>query len=191
MTTTPEIEELKNTVEKAYGKTLETSTDFDVFATDLRHKTGEAVSSSTLKRIWGYVSDNHKPRITTLNALAHFAGHASYSDFRKRLEACMGNNSSFLNADEVLSCGLMNGDIIEIGWNPNRVVRLRCIGMNIYEVISSCNSKLVQGDRFTAVSFIKGHPLYLPCIERNGERTLPFVAGRNGGLTIINLLNKQ
>lgn len=32
-------------------------------------------------------------------------------------------------------------------------------------------------------------PLYLPYIERPDGRTAPFVAGRNGGLTIINVIN--
>lgn len=39
--------------------------------------------------------------------------------------------------------------------------------------------------------FIKEQPLYLPFIERDGCRTAPFVAGRNGGLTIINVIRDK
>lgn len=52
----------------------------------------------------------------------------------------------------------------------------------------SDNSKLQPGDRFVAGCFIKSYPLYLPYIERNGEHTASFVAGRNGGLTVINII---
>ena len=47
------------------------------------------------------------------------------------------------------------------------------------------NSKLQSDDMFVTGCFIKEQPLYLPYIERNGERTPPFVAGRNGGLSIV------
>lgn len=63
--TTPEIEELKILLEQDFGKTLSTTTDFEVFSLYIQKKTNERVSPSTLKRLWGYVSDKHKPRIET------------------------------------------------------------------------------------------------------------------------------
>ena len=52
------------------------------------------------------------------------------------------------------------------------------------------NSKLEAGDHFVTGCFIKEQPLYLPYIERNGERTASFVAGRNGGLTLISIISQ-
>lgn len=60
---TPEIEELKLLIEQKYGKTLGTTTDFEEFSVHLSHDTGQNVSASTLKRLWGYVNDSHKPHI--------------------------------------------------------------------------------------------------------------------------------
>lgn len=74
-----------------------------------------------------------------------------------------------------------------IGWSPNRLITLRYMGNSIYEVVASANSKLLSGDRFCTGCFIKGQPLLLPYIDRNGEHTMPFVAGRNGGLTVLKL----
>ncbi len=65
--TTPEIEELKQLVKQKYGKTLATTTDFEEFSLYLKKKEDKNVSSSTLKRLYGYVSDEHKPRLTTLD----------------------------------------------------------------------------------------------------------------------------
>lgn len=64
---TPEIEELKLLIEQKYGKTLGTTTDFEEFSVHLSHDTGQNVSASTLKRLWGYVNDSHKPRMFTLD----------------------------------------------------------------------------------------------------------------------------
>ena len=161
-----EIEELKTLVEQQYGKVLGTTTDFEEFSLYAGRKTGTRVSPSTLKRIWGYVSDKHKPR-TWLKTSTRY-------------------NSSFFSANQLISNELHAGSSVEIGWSPNRLVHLDYLGNSLYKVTESANSKMQPGDVFMTGCFIKGQPLYLPYIERNGQRTPPFVAGRNGGLTIIN-----
>lgn len=55
--TTPEIEELKSLIEQKYGKMLCTTTDFEEFSIYLKQKWGKSISSSTLKRLYGYVND--------------------------------------------------------------------------------------------------------------------------------------
>lgn len=187
---TPEIEELKLLIEQKYGKTLGTTTDFEEFSVHLSHDTGQNVSASTLKRLWGYVNDSHKPRMFTLDILAQYLGHANYYAFVSWLKTSTRYNSSFFNAKQLISNELDAGTEVEIGWSPNRLVRLCYLGESRYEVESSHNSKLVDGDIFVTGCFIKGQPLYLPYIDRIGNRTAPFVAGRNGGLTIINVISK-
>ena len=76
-----EIEELKTLVEQQYGKVLGTTTDFEEFSLYAGRKTGTRVSPSTLKRIWGYVSDKHKPRTFTLDVLAQCIGHNNFAAF--------------------------------------------------------------------------------------------------------------
>ena len=76
--TTPEIEELKSLVEQKYGKILATTTDFEEFSLYLEKETRGTISPSTLKRLYGYVSDNHKPRMVTLDILSQYIGHRNY-----------------------------------------------------------------------------------------------------------------
>lgn len=185
----PEIEELKHLIEDCYGKKLQTTTDFEEFSVRLTKKTGEKVSPSTLKRIWGYVSDEHNPRAVTLDALSRYIGHESFYRFTKWLKTSTRYNSSFFNAQQLVANDMMVGTMIEIGWSPNRIIHLRYLGNSKFEVVKSANSKLCVGDRFVTGCFIKDQPLYLPYIERNGEHTAPFVAGRNGGLTILSIVS--
>lgn len=188
---TPEIEELKNIVEQTYGKVLGTSTDFDEFSGYLMRRKGYNVSSSTLKRLWGYVNDSHKPRRQTLDLLSQYIGHSTFQNFTQWLKTSTKYNSSFFNAHQLLSNDIKPRSSVEIGWKPNRLVRLMYLGDSNYEVISSANSKLRVGDKFITGCFIKEQPLYLPFIDREEGRTAPFVAGRNGGLTIINVLENK
>lgn len=188
---TPEIEELKNYVILRYNNRLSTTTDFEEFSLFLMRKYDIEISSSTLKRLYGYVSDSHKPRLQTLDLLARYVGYKNYKSFVEWLKTSTRYNSSFFDANQLLSSDLERGDIVEIGWSPNRLLRLCFQGDNTYNVLASQNSKVKAGDTFMTGCFIKEQPLYLPYIERGGERTPAFVAGRNGGLSIIRKINPK
>ena len=182
----PEIAELLLQVEKAYAKPLNSSTDFEELSIQLKYKLGMSLSSSTLKRLWGYVNDAHSPRPQTLDVLARYLGHADFKDFCMWLKHTTAYNSSFFSAKRILVEDLNPGMEVEIGWSPNRYLRLRYKGDGLFEVREAKESKLARGDLFQAVSFLMGQPLFLPYVERGGKRLSPFIAGRNGGLTMLN-----
>ena len=182
----PEIAELLLQVEKAYAKPLNSSTDFEELSIQLKYKLGMSLSSSTLKRLWGYVNDAHSPRPQTLDVLARYLGHAAFKDFCMWLKHTTAYNSSFFSAKRILVEDLNPGMEVEIGWSPNRYLRLRYKGDGLFEVREAKESNLVRGDLFQAVSFLMGQPLFLPYVERGGKRLSPFIAGRNGGLTMLN-----
>ena len=50
---------------------------------------------------------------------------------------------------------------------------------------ASENSKLLPGDRFELSHLMKGYPLFIPRILRAGEYTPAYVAGNDGGLTLL------
>ena len=181
--TTPQIEELKTMIAEKYGKSLCTTTDFEEFSIYLHKDTGKNISSSTLKRLYGYVNDDHKPRVTTLDVLAQYIGYKDFTDFCQWLKTSTKFNSSFFMTQQLISSELDEGDEVSIGWSPNRILQLRYIGESTYEILTAENSKLKAGDKFVAGCFIKEQPLYLPYIEREGHRTPAFVAGRSIALT--------
>ncbi len=183
----PETTELLRLVERKFGKPLDSTNDFDEFSLCLKSKKLGTVSASTLKRLWGYVNDSHQPRTNTLDILASYLGHAHFQDFCLWLKKSTVYNSSFFSAHIIDVPGnLALGDEVEIGWAPNRYLRLNYRGGVMFEVRESKESKLQTGDCFEAVSFVLGQPLLLAYVLRDGQRTPPFIAGRNGGLTILN-----
>ena len=60
----PELMYLLRRVEEKYGRSINTSTDFEALSVTIEREIGEFVSSSTLKRLWGYVSLHPAPRVT-------------------------------------------------------------------------------------------------------------------------------
>ena len=68
------IEKLKEYVESVAGFNLYTPKDFDNLTEYIFKETGSLLSSTTLKRIWGYLHENKEntPRLSTLNILSKF-----------------------------------------------------------------------------------------------------------------------
>jgi hypothetical protein len=50
------------------------------------------------------------------------------------------------------------------------------------------NASLLKGDQFVLPAIVKGYPVYIPHIERDGELTPMYVAGYKDGITLIKKL---
>ena len=186
----PELQYLLELVEKQYGRKLSTTTDFESLSVLIEKTTGELLSSSTLKRLYGYVSLNTVPRKTTLDILSRFIGNRDYETFRISLSNDPQFSSRFFSAKTVTTSELKAGDRLRIGWPANRIVTLNYLGDDLFEVDTSVNASLVKGDRFRQVSFMKGYPLYLSRILRDGDYTPAYVAGMNSGLNLIEIVKE-
>ena len=186
----PELQYLLELVEKQYGRKLSTITDFESLSVIIEKTTGELLSSSTLKRLYGYVSLNTVPRKTTLDILSRFIGNRDYETFRISLSNDPQFSSRFFSAKTVTTSELKAGDRLRIGWPANRIVTLNYLGDDLFEVETSVNASLVKGDRFRQVSFMKGYPLYLSRILRDGDYTPAYVAGMNSGLNLIEIVKE-
>ena len=186
----PELQYLLELVEKQYGRKLSTTTDFESLSVIIEKATGDLLSSSTLKRLYGYVSLNTVPRKTTLDILSRFIGNRDYETFRISLSNDPQFSSRFFSAKTVTTSELKAGDRLRIGWPVNRIVTLNYLGNDLFEVETSVNASLVKGDRFRQVSFMKGYPLYLSRILRDGDYTPAYVAGMNSGLNLIEIVKE-
>ncbi len=182
----PEMQYLLEQVRAAYGGKLQTTTDFEALAEDIDARTHQHISSSTLKRLWGYVRLQPRPRNDTLNLLARYAGRA---DFRE-LCAELLQTSGFLSADTVDSGVLAPGSILRLGWMPDRVVLIEHQGDGLYKVLDAGSSKLRAGDTFHARKFLKGHPLYIDDLLRDGSPLPPYVAGRSAGIISVETVGR-
>ena len=186
----PELQYLLELVEKQYGRKLSTTTDFESLSVIIEKATGDLLSSSTLKRLYGYVSLNTIPRKTTLDILSRFIGNRDYETFRISLSNDPQFSSRFFSAKTVTTSELKAGDRLRIGWPANRIVTLNYLGDDLFEVETSVNASLVKGDRFRQVSFMKGYPLYLSRILRDGDYTPAYVTGMNSGLNLIEIVKE-
>ena len=181
----PELNYLLSLVEKHYGRRVATSTDFESLSVFIEHETGELLSASTLKRLWGYVTSRPTPRKDTLDILCRFIGYRDFRVFCDSLKSTEAFASNFLSEKTVYVSDLAPDVIVTLGWNPNRLVTIKHLCGGTFEVLSSENSKLLPGDRFEVSHLMKGYPLFIPRILRDGRYMPAYIAGNNGGLSLL------
>lgn len=180
----PELLFLKDEVARTFGSRLETSTDFNALSDSIEARIGELLSASTLKRLWGYVSPQSRPRMSTLDLLSKYCGRSCYAEICAELR----DTSGFLSANRVDSASLDSGAEVLLKWMPDRTVLIKHLGGMRFRVLDGGRSKLREGDEFEAASFLCGHPLYIGAIIRDGKPLPPYVAGRSGGLKEVSVL---
>lgn len=183
----PELMYLLRRVEEKYGRSINTTTDFEALSVTIEREIGEFVSSSTLKRLWGYVSLHPAPRVATLDVLCRYLGYASFADFKKKLREDPALESGFFTTRFVSSEELRAGATVKIGWAPDRLVTLTCLGDSRFRVLGNEHSKLMVGDEFTVSQFMLGYPMFIDRILRDGEWTPSYVAGKKDGLNLLSV----
>jgi len=72
---------LCDTIEKEFGRKMKTPKDFNTLAANIFEKLHETVSPTTLKRMWGYLSEPVSPRLSTLDILSQYVGYGSWQEF--------------------------------------------------------------------------------------------------------------
>lgn len=184
-----QIEEIYNALQKAAEKSINremvSPRDFDYMSVRIYERTGEIVSSMTLKRFWGYLGDKNKrqPRLSTLGILSSLIGYTNWASFYNDYNNVEGKiQSDFLLKRTQHASAIPNGTLIRLRWEPNRCVTIRHEGYEVFTVLESINSKLSAGDTFRCGLFIDNEPAYLSGVVHDGKTYDSFVCGSDTGI---------
>ena len=175
---------LKEAVEKTVGKKMNTPRDFDLLSIYVYNLTNEHLSSTTLKRLWGYQIDQKEssPRILTLDTLARTAGFKDYASFLEQITGTTGSQSYFINNKHLYTSHLSVDEMVRLTWKPDRCVTIQYIGLSMFKVLKSQNSKLSQNDIFICERIVENQPLLLSnLIHDNGDPT-NYICGKIDGV---------
>lgn len=181
------MQQLKNIVIRQLGRTLESPADFEYLSEQIQKKTGEYLSPTTLKRVFGHISYDGQLRPTTLSILARYAGYNGWQDYLDKQHV----ESGFVATQKISSKELSKGQKISLAWNPDRECLIEYLGEERFVVLHAKNCKLQIGDQFTTIQFILGQPLTATNVVsvREPLQQDTYIAGAKTGLTKIELLN--
>lgn len=148
------------------------------------------IGETTLKRMLGFTSDSGRsPHRSTLDIIARFLGYKDYSALAIDLELPEVVISDFEDRNSIETDTLNIGDTLELAYLPNRVFYLKYVGDSRFIIESVENSRnLLAGDIVKITHIEKGFPLYMPEVVRDGKNLGAYEAGKNGGLTSIELI---
>ena len=181
------IEKLRIDLSARLGNTIESPSDFNRLSLEIEHLTGETISVSTIKRVFGYIDSNSNPSTSTLSVLARYLGYRGWADYCERVTG----DSDFLNGYTVKSADLGVGSRVRLAWLPDRRCVVRCIEQGRFVVEEVENARLKAGDTFTALLFSLKSPAYFTDVCHEGEPRgtgRDYVAGFRSGLTEVEVL---
>ncbi len=184
--TSPEIHELKKQLEGQLKRKMKTPNDFIFLSGVIWDRTHETISSTTLKRLWGYIDGADETRSSTLDILSKSLGYQDWDDFLTHMDKSSGSNpviSFHIGID-----GLKTGDRVYVSWKPDRRCTFRYLGDAKFVVEQAENSKLKAGDTFSTTLFILHEPLYLNNLVQGNNPPVPFVVGNRDGLCELRIV---
>lgn len=174
------IAALRRAVERRLGHGVNTPSEFSRLSLEIEQRTGRTMSVSTLMRMWGYVSSNVKPNMTTLDVLAVYVGYRDYSSFASGDDV---DGSDEVMADHVNVDKELNArDHVLLRWQPGRECLVRYMGNGQWVVERSEHTKLAVGDTFTCHLIVQGHPLYLDNLVHQSMPPRCYVCGQHNGV---------
>lgn len=76
------IKKLRHSVELRFGKKISYQKDCKDLSDSIIKHTGERISSSTLRRFFGFLQTNSNPALVTLDILSVYCGYKNWNDFQ-------------------------------------------------------------------------------------------------------------
>lgn len=174
-------------IEESIGHKVQTPKEFDSLSARMTSRTGQYISSTTLRRLWGYNREDVQPRRTTFNILAKFLGYADYDDYL--LKTASGRpeieSNPILARNLDVNQDLREGDTITLRWFPDRECIVRYCGKHLFEILESKNTRLVVGTIFRCGLLIENEPLYINIVSQPGIKRadITYVCGKKNGIT--------
>ena len=163
---------------------MHTPSDFDLLRECIYNRLHILISSTTLKRIWGYLNDGVIARRSTFDILARFLGFRDYNHYEKDLDTYK---------DEIQSCPFFSrklnvmeeltpGDKVRILWQPDRCCEVTYLGYLRFKVLHSCHTRIQPEDTFCCNLFIEGEPLFIDNLIQGNRPPVAYVCGKKSGI---------
>ena len=186
----PQVVVLLGKVEQHNGSKPTVHDEFVSLASIISQNTKEYISPTTLERVWGYSTRGYENiSLRTLNVLCRYAGYNDWESFCEALKSDSPIESDLFDRESITTDDLRPGDVLVVGWPPNRICEIEYLGCNRFITLKALNAKLQAGDTFSCLAFQLGSPLYLENVTKaDGEtKAVRYGAGLRHGLTMLQL----
>ncbi len=179
--------EVINLLKSKSGLPLSSPRDCEALSERIQDQVHKNVSKSTLKRLFGYYSDDRMPMKYTLDAIAQYLDFSSWDAMEDELSR-QASGFGLLDG-QVETSSLTPGESVIVTYRPDRCFRLLYLGDERFRLTECQHShNLLEGDVLTIQRFVKGHPMLVSAVERDGQQLGGYSAARSSGLITIEVI---
>ncbi len=146
------INRLKKNIELKFGKKISYQKDCKELSDNVLRETGEQLSSSTLRRFFGFLSTNSQPARVTLDILSVYCGFKSWEHFKKMNQDSGSHDSSSI---EFWNLAKEKAKILSVNY-CEQIKRATPIGYNctVPRTFSNDRFNFFLTSEFSAMPFI-------------------------------------
>lgn len=176
-------------LERLAGRCIKTSADYEYLSQLVASRTRQHISPTTLKRMGGYLSEDVKTRISTLNILARALGYKDAEDFKQSQSQHSIPDSDPVHGLCIDSAKMPTGATVQLAWQPDRECTLRYLGKHQWVVTESVNTRLRKGQQLICHYIIDREPLEVQLISTPDNPDAldgAYICGRKHGVIIKN-----
>lgn len=184
----PQIAVLLGEIERHAGYKPKVHDDFVKLASIISQRTGEYISPTTLERVWGYSTRGYENiSLRTLDVLCRHERYSGWEVFCMALTSRAQIESDLFDQESISTASLDAGDVVVIGWQPNRICEIEYLGDNRFVALKAVNSKLREGDTFSCLGFQLGQPLFVENVMSvdGARRASRYGVGLRNGLSLL------
>lgn len=190
-----EKSKIKKLIDERYGKITTvidyetTYGDYDVGVEgEIYSKTGKRISGSTIERLVGLTGDeNTGVRNKTLEIICKYLEFNDINQLIAQVEYTLKHPVPKI--EKLVYKEVFINHIVKIEFGSNKIINVRYLNNNIFEIVDSINSKLIKGDKINISILEVGEALIckeLIRIEKNKTRNLgKYSSGENNHVTSI------
>ena len=178
---------LKENIERAFGHRIKSPLEFDALRESIFKRTGVLLSATTLKRFWGYITDQKNLRRSSLDVLSRYAGWSGWESLKAGMPNSEIESGPIHTRHINVAEDMKSGETLEISWLPDRTIRIKYHDDGFFEITNAENTRLKAGDLFRCSLICEGQPLYAEHLIRDGKDLGVYLCGRKNGIKIIKI----
>lgn len=173
---------IRQKIEEKFGHQIRYSKQCDALAAHITEVSRLTISPSTLRRLLGFVKNKAHPRDYSLDILAAYIGHKSWTHLLATLD---GNRETPEKAIEKLNASqVKKGQTVLLAYEPGKQVEIEKTGA-VFKVLST-NDKKVQLNDVVDFRIIElHHPLTFTSVMREGKGIGRVQVATVSGITAI------
>jgi hypothetical protein len=174
---------IQEKVEMRFGRPIRYAKDCEILAGSIHAFTGEKISCSTVKRLFGLIESENEPRLYTLDIIAQYLGYINYDNLLQEFNP----NKADLNKDieTIAAKDLKIGDTIRIKYAPNRFLAANYLDDSVFKIVESNDPKILQDELLVFNNIGRNLPLFASWRSAKGINSKNVVLGKISGITSI------